>query len=93
MGKPILMDDIRSIVAEIAANVEDLLWDSLIFKESEDIRFTIPLASIKDDLTQTQRGKSFIHSNGLVGKEVEILEDLVNRQRKREFLDKNSQWK
>jgi len=77
MGKLIPMDNIRSIVAEMAANAEDLLWDSLIFKEGKDIRFIIPLAGIEDDLTQTQRGKSFIHSNGLTGKEVEMLEDLI----------------
>jgi superfamily II DNA helicase RecQ len=93
MGKPIPMDDIRSMVAEMTADAEDLLWDSLMFKEGEDVRFTIPLADIEDDLTQTQRGKSFIHSNGLAGKEAEMLEDLVNGRRKREFLDKNGQWK
>ena len=51
MGKPIPMDDIRSMVAEMTAEVEDLLWDSLMFKEGEDVRFTIPLADIEDDLT------------------------------------------
>jgi superfamily II DNA helicase RecQ len=93
MGKPIAMDDIRSMVAEMTTDAEDLLWDSLMFKEGDDVRFKIPLASIEDDLTQTQRGKSFIHSNGLAGKEVEMLEDLVNGRRKREFLDNNGQWK
>ena len=93
MGKPIPMDDIRSMVVDMTADAEDLLWDSLMFKEGEDVRFTILLAGIEDDLTQTQRGKSFIHSNGLAGKEVEMLEDLVNGRRKREFLDKNGQWK
>ena len=51
MGKPIPIDDIRSIVVDMIADIEDLLWDSLIFKEGEDIRFTILLASIEDDLT------------------------------------------
>lgn len=54
-----------------------------MFKEGEDVRFTILLGSIEDDLTQTQRGKSFIHSNGLAGKEVEMLEDLVCGRQKR----------
>jgi hypothetical protein len=93
MGKPIAMDDIRSMVAEMTTDAEDLLWDSLVFKEGDDIRFKIPLASIEDDLTQTQQGKSFIHSNGLAGKEVEMLVDLVNGRRKQEFLDNNGQWK
>ena len=93
MGKSIPMDDIRNMVAEMTADAEDLLWGSLMFKEGEDVRFTIPLASIEDDLTQTQRGKSFIYSNGLVGKELEMLEDLVQGRRKRDFLDKHGQWK
>ncbi len=88
--KLMLIDNIRSIVADMTADVEDLLQGSLMFKEGEDVRFTILLAEIKDDLTQTQQGKSFIHSNGLARKEVEMLEDLVNRRRKQEFLDKNS---
>ena len=93
MGKPIPMDDIRSMVAEMMSDAEDLLWDSLVSKEGENVRFTIPLASIEDNLTQTPQGKSFLHSNGLAGKEVEMLEDLVNGRRKGEFLDKNGQWK
>lgn len=75
MGKPVPMDDIRGMVAEMTTDAEDLLWDSLTFKEGDDVQFAILLASIEDDLTQTQRGKSFIDSNGLAGKEVEMLED------------------
>ena len=45
------MDDIRSIVAEMTTDAEDLLWDSLMFKEGDDVRFKILLASIEDDLT------------------------------------------
>ncbi len=93
MGKPIAIDDIRSMVAEITTDVEDLLWDSLMFKEGDNVWFKILLASIEDNLIQTQRGKFFIYSNGLAGKEVEMLEDLVNGQWKQEFLDNNDQWK
>ncbi|KFZ20169.1 hypothetical protein V501_00279 [Pseudogymnoascus sp. VKM F-4519 (FW-2642)] len=93
MGKPISMDDIRSMVANMTDDAEDLLWDVLMFKEGDDVRFKIPLADIEDDLKHTQRGKSFIHSNGLAGKEVEMLEDLVNGRRRQEFLDNNGQWK
>jgi hypothetical protein len=53
IGKLITIDDIHSIVAEIITNTEDLLWDSLMFKEGDNVRFKIPLASIKDNLTQT----------------------------------------
>lgn len=52
-----------------------------IVKDGEDVRFATPLASIEDDLTQTQRGKSFIYRNGLAGREVEMLEDLVSERR------------
>lgn len=51
MGKPIPTADIRSIVAEMTVDAENLLWNFLMFKEGEDIWFTIPLAGIKDDLT------------------------------------------
>jgi superfamily II DNA helicase RecQ len=93
MGKPIQMDDIRSMVAKMTVDAEDLLWGSLMFKEGDNARFTIPLAMIVDDLTFTQRGKSFVHRNGLAGKEVEMLKDLTSGPRHREFLDKNGQWR
>ncbi|PNP52359.1 hypothetical protein FNYG_15849 [Fusarium nygamai] len=51
MGKPILMEDLRTMVAKITADAEDLLWGQLIFKEGNDERFVIPLAGIEDDLT------------------------------------------
>jgi hypothetical protein len=51
IGKPIPIDDIRNMVIEMTADVEDLLWGSLMFKEGEDVQFTIPLTSIEDDLT------------------------------------------
>jgi len=51
--KSIPMDDIRSIMAEITADTEDLLWDSLMFKEGKNIQFAILLADIEDNLTQT----------------------------------------
>lgn len=93
MGRPILMEDIRSMVAKMTVDSADLLWDSLMFKEGDDVRFTIPLERIEDDLTQTQRGQSFIHSNGLAGKECEMLKDLVSGRRRNEFLDASGEWK
>ena len=46
IGKPIAMDDILSMVAEMRTDAEDLLWNSLIFKEGDDVRFKILLANI-----------------------------------------------
>ncbi|KAH7159391.1 hypothetical protein DER46DRAFT_577513 [Fusarium sp. MPI-SDFR-AT-0072] len=93
MGKPILMEDLRTMVAKMTADAEDLLWGQLMFKEGNDERFVIPLAGIKDDLTQTRRGQSFIHRNGLAGKEVEMLEDLITSSRKTDLLDQTGEWK
>ncbi|KAL2203436.1 hypothetical protein CC79DRAFT_1390855 [Sarocladium strictum] len=93
MGKPIAMDAIRSIVAEMITNAENILWGELMFKEGHDVRFTIPLNTIEDNLTYTHRGKSFIYTNGLEGKEVEMLEDLVRSRRKSEFLDPGGEWR
>jgi superfamily II DNA helicase RecQ len=93
MGKPILMEDLRTMVASMTADAEDLLWGQLMFKEGDDERFVIPLAGIEDDLTQTRRGQSFIHRNGLAGKEVEMLKDLVASSRKTDLLDQMGEWK
>lgn len=56
MDKHILMVDLRTMVASITADAEDLLWGQLMFKEGDDKRFVIPLTGIEDDLTQTRRG-------------------------------------
>ncbi|KAH8645567.1 hypothetical protein BGZ61DRAFT_542699 [Ilyonectria robusta] len=56
-------------------------------------RFLIPLAAIRDDLTQTQRGQSFMHTNGLLGREKEILQSLVAGPLQKEFLDSKGEWK
>ncbi|PNP76142.1 hypothetical protein FNYG_10519 [Fusarium nygamai] len=64
-----------------------------MFKEGNDERFVIPLAGIEDDLTQTRRGQSFIYRNGLAGKEVEMLEDLIISSRKTDLLDQTGEWK
>ncbi|EXM14600.1 hypothetical protein FOTG_17016 [Fusarium oxysporum f. sp. vasinfectum 25433] len=93
MGKPILMEDLRTMVAKMTADAEDLLWGQLMFKEGNDERFVIPLAGIEDDLTQTRRGQSFIHRNGLAGKEVEMLEDLIASSRKTDLLNQTGEWK
>ena len=93
MGRPIVMDNIRGMMNEMIADAEDLLWGRLMFKEGKDARFSIPLGRIEDDLTHTQRGKSFLDGNGLTGKETEMLEDLVSGGRKSQFLDKDGQWK
>ncbi|PNP37241.1 hypothetical protein TGAMA5MH_10863 [Trichoderma gamsii] len=97
MGKPIPMDAIRAMVHEMITDAETLLWTELMFKEKkgdgDDVRFTIPLADVEDDLTQTQRGQSFVHTNsGLAGKEGEMLEDLVRGKRRQDFLDKDGRW-
>ncbi|GKU08894.1 unnamed protein product, partial [Fusarium langsethiae] len=75
------------MVARMTVDAEDLLWGQLMFKEGDDKRFVIPLAGIEDDLTQTRRGQSFIHRNGLAGKEVEMLKDLIASSRKTDLLD------
>jgi hypothetical protein len=85
VGKPIAMNDIRAMLADMITDAEDLLWGRLMFKEGDGVRFQIPLHKIEDNLMQTQRGKSFIHSNGLAGKEEEMLEDLVSGSRRDEF--------
>lgn len=52
-----------------------------MFKKDDNIRFTIPLASIEDiedDVVQTQWEKSSVRSIGLAGNEAEASELLLN---------------
>ncbi|KAH8649525.1 hypothetical protein BGZ61DRAFT_469592 [Ilyonectria robusta] len=76
-GQPLAIDSIRQLTAGLEARG----------------RFLIPLAAIRDDLTQTQRGQSFMHTNGLLGREKEILQSLVAGPLQKEFLDSKGEWK
>ena len=60
--------------------------------ERED-RFLVPLATIRDDLTQTQRGQSFLYTNSLLGKEKEMLQNLIAGPLKKQFLNSENEWK
>lgn len=48
-----------------------------IFKDGDDAHHVISLNHIEDELTYTQRGKSFIDNNDVAGKEVEMLKDIL----------------
>jgi superfamily II DNA helicase RecQ len=92
MGKPVLMQSIRDMINEMVKDAEDLLWDKLMFKEGDDVRFHVPLGAIDDDLSHTQRGRSFVHANGLAGKEVEMLQDIVGGTRRADLLRSDGEW-
>ncbi|KAK7390680.1 hypothetical protein QQX98_013371 [Neonectria punicea] len=79
-GRPFAMETIRYMIRQMTMDVEDLLWDGLMFWP-------------RDDLTQTQRGQSFIHANGLVSREREMLQNLIAGPFKKEFLDSQDEWK
>jgi hypothetical protein len=51
IGKPIAIDDIQAIVAQMTVDAEDMLWEELMFKEGEDVHFTVLLSKVEDDLT------------------------------------------
>ncbi|KAH6983607.1 hypothetical protein BKA56DRAFT_483196 [Ilyonectria sp. MPI-CAGE-AT-0026] len=59
---------------------------SLGLLKQED-RFLIPLTTIRDDLTQTQQGQSFLYTNSLLGKEKKILQNLIAGPLKTQFLN------
>ncbi|KAH6975854.1 hypothetical protein EDB80DRAFT_658517 [Ilyonectria destructans] len=107
-GRPLAMETIRQLIASMTADAEDLLWDGLLFRpphkagpgqkgalglRGREDRFLIPLATIQDDLTQTQRGQSFLHTSGLLGKEKEMLQNLIAGPLRKQFLDSRKEWK
>ncbi|KAG6027663.1 hypothetical protein E4U40_001446 [Claviceps sp. LM458 group G5] len=91
---PIHMDGIRLMMQKMIKEAEDLMWGSLMFKEGQNSRFVVPLAKMKDSLTDTRRGVSFLRykNNGLAGKETEMLKDLVDSKRRLQFLNEDGQW-
>jgi hypothetical protein len=67
-GKPIVLSRFKSIVQGAIAEAEDMLWKDLLCTGLDD-RFEIPLDELRDDVTWTKRGVSFIdnthRTNGL----------------------------
>ncbi|KAL1582106.1 hypothetical protein WHR41_09218 [Cladosporium halotolerans] len=65
-GKPIALSRFRSMVQGAISEAEDMLWKDLLFTGLDD-RFDVPLDELRDDVTWTKRGISFIDNthNGL----------------------------
>lgn len=65
-GKPIALSRFKSMVHGAIAEAEDMLWKDLLCTGLDD-RFEIPLDELRDDVTWTKRGVSFIDNthNGL----------------------------
>jgi superfamily II DNA helicase RecQ len=65
-GKPIALSRFRSMVQGAIAEAEDMLWRDLLHVGLDE-RFEIPLDELRDDVTWTKRGVSFIDNthNGL----------------------------
>jgi hypothetical protein len=65
-GKPIALSRFKSMVQGAIAEAEDMLWKDLLCTGLDD-RFEIPLDELRDDVTWTKRGVSFIDNthNGL----------------------------
>jgi hypothetical protein len=58
-GRPIALSRFKSMVQEAITEAEDMLWKDLLYTGIED-RFEVPLNELRDDVTWTKRGVSFI---------------------------------
>ncbi|KAL5374995.1 hypothetical protein PMIN06_011932 [Paraphaeosphaeria minitans] len=67
---------------DLVAEVEQMLWEELLWTEKSADRFSVKLKQIVDDVTFTRRGESFVvhRNNGLKGK----LEWMLDRVEKTE---------
>ena len=65
-GRPIALSRFKSTVQGAITEAEDMLWRDLLYTGAED-RFEVPLDELRDDVTWTKRGVSFIDNahNGL----------------------------
>ncbi|KAL5371081.1 hypothetical protein DPSP01_014505 [Paraphaeosphaeria sporulosa] len=66
-GQPIRLNLFRSMAQDMVAEVEQMLWEELLWVTEAADRFSVKLNQLVDDVTFTRRGESFVkhRSNGL----------------------------
>lgn len=73
-GNEIGLEQFGRFVRDLVTEAEEKLWSNIL-KTAREERFSIPLEALKDDVTFTRRGKSFINheQNGLKNKQEWLL--------------------
>ena len=81
-GNAIELEQFKRFVREMISETEDKLWKEVLWTTKED-RFSIALESLKDDVTFTMRGKSFVNheENGLKSKQEWLLRRFASEQK------------
>jgi hypothetical protein len=84
-GNAIGLEQFSRFARDIVGEAEEKLWSDVL-KTTKDERFSISLETLKDDVTFTKRGMSFINhkQNGLSNKQEWLL---------RRFVSEPSRWK
>ena len=84
-GNAIGLEQFSRFVRDIVGEAEEKLWSDIL-KTTREERFSIQLETLKDDVTFTKRGMSFINheQNGLSNKQEWLL---------RRFVSEPSRWK
>lgn len=94
-GRPIVIDRFRRMAQDMVTEVENMLWQELLWTAQAEDRFAIRLEGLVDDVTFTRRGRSFVNQreNGLDGGLPWMLTRLLQSREGRKLRSGDGEWK
>jgi superfamily II DNA helicase RecQ len=93
-GKPILISQFRRMAQDMVTEAEDMLWQELLWVARPEDRFAIRLDLIRDDVTFTRRGMSFVNhgDNGLDRGLEWMLSRMLENEQGRKLRSSDGAW-
>lgn len=93
-GKPILISQFKRMAQDMVTEVEDMLWQELLWVPEKGDRFRTRLDLIRDDVTFTRRGMSFVtHGDNNLDKGLQwVLNRMLQRREGRLMRDNAGEW-
>ena len=87
-GKPLPMEDLRSMVHDMIRDTEDILWDDLMWMDKSQ-RFVMDLEKIEDDISANKRYNSFVshEPNAFSSKTEWMLQRMIMAPKSRQLRD------
>ncbi|KAL5373567.1 hypothetical protein DPSP01_012631 [Paraphaeosphaeria sporulosa] len=92
-GKPIRIERFQQMARDLMAELEDGMWQKLLWVPDREGRFAIRLDLIQDDITLSRRGSYFVNEeNGVTHGLHYKLERVMQRSEGRKLRAPEGQW-
>ncbi|OAG11101.1 uncharacterized protein CC84DRAFT_1214350 [Paraphaeosphaeria sporulosa] len=92
-GKPIRIERFQQMARDLMAELEDGMWQKLLWVPDREGRFAIRLDLIQDDITLSRRGSYFVNEeNGVMHGLHYKLERVMQRSEGRKLRAPEGQW-